>query len=307
MGLGSRWSPALGMRDVGDVSLRRGNETRDAAIGMARCALGACRIGTAGRNGRSPGAPDRLGVPRMSVLGMLAWFAAAVSLWLGARRCTPRLRPRLPVAGRGRRLVLCRAHHPAGTRLGAQPRIRAVVCRPAAAAGRGRRRRRHRDADHGGTESGGGPPSAARSDGNGSLEGAHRPGPARAGGRLRDGGRPAGDRLGDPVQRGVPPVRRPARHLLLALIHPLADLAVLGALLPMVTTAWRRVMLPYLALLAVLVGDAVGVGQRALGGHPRRRRPLLAVVAALLLGAAPWRVAAAPPRPYRWRSRRTAT
>ena len=79
---------------------------------------------------------------------------------------------------------------------------------------------------------------------------------------------------------------------LLALIHPLADLAVLGALLPMVTTAWRRVMLPYLALLAVLVGDALAVGQRALGGHPGVAAQLLALVAALLLGAAPWRVAA---------------
>ena len=80
---------------------------------------------------------------------------------------------------------------------------------------------------------------------------------------------------------------------LLALIHPLADLAVLGALLPMVTTAWRRVMLPYLALLAVLVGDALAVGQRALGGHPGVAAQLLALVAALLLGAAPWRVAEA--------------
>ena len=79
---------------------------------------------------------------------------------------------------------------------------------------------------------------------------------------------------------------------LLALIHPLADLAVLGALLPMVTTAWRRVLLPYLALLAVLVGDALGVGQRALGGHPGVAAQLLAVVAAVLLGAAPWRAAA---------------
>ena len=78
---------------------------------------------------------------------------------------------------------------------------------------------------------------------------------------------------------------------LLTLIHPLADLAVLGALLPMVTTAWRRVMLPYLALVAVLVGDALAVGQRALGGHPGVATQLLGVVAAVLLGAAPWRVA----------------
>ena len=77
---------------------------------------------------------------------------------------------------------------------------------------------------------------------------------------------------------------------LLALIHPLADLAVLGALLPMVTTAWRRVMLPYLSLLAIAVGDALAVGQRVLGGHLGVAAQLMPVVAALLLGAAPWRM-----------------
>src|SRR6478672_3426194 len=77
---------------------------------------------------------------------------------------------------------------------------------------------------------------------------------------------------------------------LLALIHPLADLAVLGALLPMVTTAWRRVALPYLSLLAIAVGDALAVGQRVLGGHVGIAAQLLPVLAAVLLGVAPWRV-----------------
>ena len=77
---------------------------------------------------------------------------------------------------------------------------------------------------------------------------------------------------------------------LLALIHPLADLAVLGALLPMVTTAWRRVALPYLSLLALALGDALAVGQRVLGGHLGVAGQLMPVVAALLLGAAPWRM-----------------
>jgi len=77
---------------------------------------------------------------------------------------------------------------------------------------------------------------------------------------------------------------------LLALIHPLADLAVLGALLPMVTTAWRRVTLPYLSLLAVAVADALAVGQRVAGGHLGVAAQLMPVVAALLLAAAPWRV-----------------
>jgi len=77
---------------------------------------------------------------------------------------------------------------------------------------------------------------------------------------------------------------------LLALVHPLADLAVLGALLPMVTTAWRRVTLPYLALLVIAVGDALGVGQRVSGGHLGVAALLMPVAAALLLGLAPWKV-----------------
>jgi diguanylate cyclase (GGDEF)-like protein/PAS domain S-box-containing protein len=76
---------------------------------------------------------------------------------------------------------------------------------------------------------------------------------------------------------------------LLTLIHPLADLAVLGALLPMVTAAWRRAMLPYLAVLAVAVGDALAVGQRVSGGHLGIAAGLMPVIAALLLGVQPWR------------------
>jgi diguanylate cyclase (GGDEF)-like protein/PAS domain S-box-containing protein len=78
---------------------------------------------------------------------------------------------------------------------------------------------------------------------------------------------------------------------LLTLIHPLADLAVLGALLPMVTGAWRRAALPYLALVAVGVGDALAVGQRVSGGHLGIAAGLMPVVAALLLGVSPWRPA----------------
>jgi len=77
---------------------------------------------------------------------------------------------------------------------------------------------------------------------------------------------------------------------LLALIHPLADLAVLGALLPMVTTAWRRATLPYVFLLVLAVGDSLAVGQRVAGGHLGIAVQLLPVAAALLLALAPWRV-----------------
>ncbi len=75
---------------------------------------------------------------------------------------------------------------------------------------------------------------------------------------------------------------------LLDLIHPLADLAVLGALLPLVTAAWRRATLPYLALLAVAVSDSLAVGQRVSGSHPALAAQLIAILAALLFGLAPW-------------------
>jgi diguanylate cyclase (GGDEF)-like protein/PAS domain S-box-containing protein len=79
---------------------------------------------------------------------------------------------------------------------------------------------------------------------------------------------------------------------LLDMIHPLADLAVLGALLPMVTAAWRRATLPYLALLAVAVSDSLGVGQRVSGGHTALSAQLVVVLAAALFGLAPWSEAA---------------
>ena len=59
---------------------------------------------------------------------------------------------------------------------------------------------------------------------------------------------------------------RPSTFLL-DLLHPLADLAVLGALLPVLTVAWRRVLVPYLALMVLTVADSLGVGARISGGH----------------------------------------
>ena len=222
---------------------------------------------------------------------MLAWFAAAVSLWLGARRYAHAFArgyrwlagaAALYCAGLITQQVLGSALSPeSGLSFADLPPLLAVA---AAAVGIVMLTTAER-------ESRSGPPSAAHSGGNSPLEGTTAPVlPGLADGYVmavallvigwvtlfsaefhRSGERPG--------------------TFLLALIHPLADLAVLGALLPMVTTAWRRVMLPYLALLAVLIGDAVGVGQRALGGHPGVAAQLLALVAALLLGAAPWRVA----------------
>jgi diguanylate cyclase (GGDEF)-like protein len=75
---------------------------------------------------------------------------------------------------------------------------------------------------------------------------------------------------------------------LLYLLHPLADLAVLGALLPVLTVAWRRVLVPYLALVVLTGADSLGVGARISGGHQGVLEQLAIVVAACLLGVAPW-------------------
>ncbi len=75
---------------------------------------------------------------------------------------------------------------------------------------------------------------------------------------------------------------------LVDLLHPLSDLAVLGALLPVLTAAWRRVLVPYVALLALTLADSLGVGARISGGHPGVLEELALVVAACLFGLAPW-------------------
>jgi diguanylate cyclase (GGDEF)-like protein/PAS domain S-box-containing protein len=82
-------------------------------------------------------------------------------------------------------------------------------------------------------------------------------------------------------------VERP-QTFLLDLLHPLADLAVLGALLPVLTVAWRRVLVPYLALLVLTGADSLGVGARISGGHQGILEQLAMIVAACLLGIAPW-------------------
>jgi diguanylate cyclase (GGDEF)-like protein/PAS domain S-box-containing protein len=225
----------------------------------------------------------------MSVLGMLAWFAAAVSLWLGARRYDSAFgrgyrwlagAAALYCAGLITQQVLGSALSPgSGLSFADLPPLLAVA---AAAVGIVMLTTAEKESQAG--------RAAQSGDGASPLDSATAPIlPGLADGYVvavallvigwvtlfsaefhRSGERPG--------------------TFLLALIHPLADLAVLGALLPMVTTAWRRVMLPYLALLAVLVGDSLAVGQRALGGHPGVATQLLTLVAALLLGAAPWRV-----------------
>ncbi|HVT67416.1 MAG TPA: hypothetical protein VHF26_06695, partial [Trebonia sp.] len=74
---------------------------------------------------------------------------------------------------------------------------------------------------------------------------------------------------------------------LLDLLHPLADLAVLGALLPLLPVAWRRVLVPYVGLLALAFADSLGVGARFSGGEGiLEQLAMLATVC--LFGLAPW-------------------
>jgi diguanylate cyclase (GGDEF)-like protein len=75
---------------------------------------------------------------------------------------------------------------------------------------------------------------------------------------------------------------------LLELLHPLADLAVLGALLPVLTIAWRRVLLPYLGLMALTFADSLGVSARLTNGHQGILEQLALIAVACLFGLAPW-------------------
>ena len=72
------------------------------------------------------------------------------------------------------------------------------------------------------------------------------------------------------------------------LLHPLADLAVLGALLPVLTVAWRRVNVPYIALMALTFADALGVGAKISENHQGILEQLALIAAACLFGLAPW-------------------
>ena len=72
------------------------------------------------------------------------------------------------------------------------------------------------------------------------------------------------------------------------LIHPLADLAVLGAVLPLVQTAGRRGVPPYLAMVAMTIGDSLAVGARVAGVHPGAGALIAQLAALVLLALTPW-------------------
>ena len=237
----------------------------------------------------------------MSVLGMLAWCAAAVSLWLGARRYDSAVGrayrwlaagAALYCAGLVIQRILGGTLNPApGLSFTDLPSLLALA---AAAVGIAMLATAEREGGSSPHRWPAGRP--ARPDGSEGAEGPAGSGDSVLPG-LADGYVVAVALLvigwitlfsGEFHRSG----ERPGTFLL-ALIHPLVDLAVLGALLPMVTSAWRRVTLPYLSLLAVAVGDALAVSQRVSGGHLGVAAQLMPVVAALLLGLAPWRVTAA--------------
>jgi len=72
------------------------------------------------------------------------------------------------------------------------------------------------------------------------------------------------------------------------LILPLADLLVLGAVLPLAAAAGRRGALPVLALLAVTASDMLSVGPKITNGHPGVAAQVLLIAAFCVLGGAPW-------------------
>jgi diguanylate cyclase (GGDEF)-like protein/PAS domain S-box-containing protein len=72
------------------------------------------------------------------------------------------------------------------------------------------------------------------------------------------------------------------------LVHPLADLLVLGGVLPLAVAAGRRGVAPVLALLAVTASDTLAVGAKISNGHPGAASQLLLIAGFLVLGCAPW-------------------
>jgi len=73
----------------------------------------------------------------------------------------------------------------------------------------------------------------------------------------------------------------------LALLHPLADLVVLGVILPYVAIAGRRGLTPFAAALAVAVSDALAVGAKVDAVIPGAWAQLAQIAALCLLGATP--------------------
>src|SRR5437667_11422180 len=72
------------------------------------------------------------------------------------------------------------------------------------------------------------------------------------------------------------------------LVHPLADLILLGACLPLAAAAGRRGAIPYLAVLVITAGDVLAVAARTAGAPPRVGALLVQAAGLALLASAPW-------------------
>jgi diguanylate cyclase (GGDEF)-like protein len=72
------------------------------------------------------------------------------------------------------------------------------------------------------------------------------------------------------------------------LLLPLADLAVLGVLLPVLTVAWRRLIVPYIGLAALAFADSLGVGAKFSADRQGILEQLATIAVACLFGLAPW-------------------
>ena len=72
------------------------------------------------------------------------------------------------------------------------------------------------------------------------------------------------------------------------LVHPLVDLMVLLVTLPLVQTAGRRAVAPYLALVAITAADSLAVGARIAGTRPGVAALAAALIALALLALTPW-------------------
>jgi diguanylate cyclase (GGDEF)-like protein/PAS domain S-box-containing protein len=71
------------------------------------------------------------------------------------------------------------------------------------------------------------------------------------------------------------------------LIHPLADLLVLGGVLPLAVAAGRRGAAPFAALFAVSVSDVLAVGVRV-NGYPSGASQAALIAGLILLASTPW-------------------
>jgi diguanylate cyclase (GGDEF)-like protein/PAS domain S-box-containing protein len=83
------------------------------------------------------------------------------------------------------------------------------------------------------------------------------------------------------------------------LLHPLADLLVLGACLPLAQAAGGRAVTPYLALVAMTVADSLAIAARAANTAPGAGTLTAQLAALVLLALTPW-VSGVWPAAARW-------